>query len=129
MLLLEEPELRTAVIRSLICLLAVVTLMGAGCGENPNGQGLQEFGSITGRLIDDRTGNPITVSPITISVGSTPVTQVDNQGGFVLNHVPVGRQTVSINAIGYAPLTVDVNVVKGQASDAGYVRLKSTLAQ
>jgi len=120
---------RTAIIRSLLCLLGVVTLLGAGCGENPNGQGVQDFGSITGRLIDDRTGGPVTVSPITISVGSTPVTQVDNQGGFVLNHVPVGRQTININAIGYAPITVDVNVVKGQTSDAGYVRLKSTLAQ
>ena len=103
--------------------------MGAGCGENPNGQGLQEFGSITGRLIDDRTGAPVTVSPIYISVGTTVVSQVDNQGGFSIQHIPVGHQTVSVSAIGYATLSFDVNVLKDQASDTGYVRLKSTLAQ
>jgi hypothetical protein len=129
MLLLEEEPLRIAVIRTLLCTLAVVTLLGAGCGENPNGQGLQEFGTISGRLVDDRTGNPIGVSPIYISVGSTVVSQVDNQGGFVIPHVPVGKQTVNVNAIGYAPTSFDVVVVKDQTSDAGYVKLVSTLAQ
>lgn len=121
--------MRIAVIRSLLCILAAVTLLGAGCGENPNGQGLQEFGTISGRLIDDRTGDPITVSPIYISVGAAVVSQVDNQGGFVIPHVPRGKQTVSVNAIGYATYSFDVNVLKDQTSDAGYVRLKSTLAQ
>jgi hypothetical protein len=114
--------------RSLICALAVVTLLGAGC-ENPNGGGLQEFGSITGRLLDDRTGEPLSVSTVYISVGSVVVSQVDNKGGFVLPKVPVGKQTVNINAITYIPASFDVNVVKDQTSDAGYIRLKSTLAQ
>jgi len=114
--------------RSLLCLLAVVTLLGAGC-QNPNGQGLQDFGNITGRLLDDRSGNPVSVSPIYLSVGATVVSQVDNQGGFTIPHVPIGKQTVRVNAIGYAPSSFDVNVVKDQTSDVGYVRLTSTMAQ
>ena len=134
MRLLEDPALRIpsvrrAVINSLLCVLAGVTLLGAGCGENPNGQGLQDFGSITGRLLDDRTGQPVSVSPMTVSVGSTVVSQVDNQGGFVIPRVPVGKQTVTVYAIGYLPQTVDVNVVKDQASDAGYIRMKSVSSQ
>lgn len=134
MRLLEDPALRTppvrrAVINSFLCVLAAVTLLGAGCGENPNGQGLQDFGSITGRLIDDRTGQPVSVSPMTVSVGSTVVSQLDNQGGFVLPRVPAGKQTITVYAIGYLPQTLDVNVLKNQASDAGYIRMKSVSAQ
>lgn len=114
--------------RTLLALLAAVTLLGAGC-QNPNGGGLQEFGNITGRLLDDQTGAPVAVSPIYISVGAVVVSQVDNQGGFTLPHVPIGKQTVTINAITYAPMSFDVNVVKDQTSDVGYVRIKSTLAQ
>lgn len=114
--------------RSLICALAIVTLLGSGC-QNPNGQGLQEFGSITGRLLDDQTGEPLSVSTIYVSVGSTVVSQVDNKGGFTIPKVPIGKQTVNINAITYIPMSFDVNVVKDQTSDVGYIRLKSTLAQ
>jgi hypothetical protein len=112
---------------SLICLLAVVAV-GAGC-NNPNGEGVQEFGSITGRLIDDRTGEAISVSPIYVSVGSVVVSQVDNKGGFTFLKVPIGKQTVTVNAITYAPMSFDVNVVKDQTSDVGFIRMKSTLAQ
>ena len=114
--------------RSLICALAFVTLVGSGC-QNPNGQGLQQFGSITGRLIDDQTGEPLTVSKVYISVGSTVVSSVDAKGGFVIPKVPIGKQTVNVNALTYQPLSFDVNVVKDQTSDAGYIRMKSTLAQ
>ena len=114
--------------RALICALAIVTLLGSGC-QNPNGGGLQEFGSITGRLLDDRTGEPLSVSPVYVSVGSVVVSQVDAKGGFTLPKVPIGKQTVNINAITYVPMSFDVNVVKDQTSDIGYIRLKSTLAQ
>ena len=118
---------RGAAARACIGLLAL-TLLGAGC-QNPNGGGVQDFGTITGRLIDDRTGQPVTVSPIYISVGAAVVSQTDNQGGFVLPHVPVGKQTVTISAIGYASNSFQVEVVKDQTSEAGYVKLVSTLAQ
>lgn len=114
--------------QTLICLVAAAVTFAAGC-SNPNGGGVQDFGTITGRLLDDRTGKPLAVSPIYISVGANVVSQVDNQGGFTLSHVPIGKQTVSINAIGYQTYSFEVNVVKDQTSDAGYVRLKSTLAQ
>lgn len=114
--------------RTIFCLLSASMLAAAGCG-NPNGQGVQDFGTITGRLLDDRTGAPLSVSPIYISVGANVVSQVDNQGGFTIQRVPIGKQTVQVNAIGYQPYSFEVNVVKDQTSDAGYVRLKSTFAQ
>jgi hypothetical protein len=114
--------------RTLLCVLTACILMGAGC-QNPNGGGLQEFGTITGRLLDDRTGTAVAVSPIYISVGANVVSQVDNDGGFTIPHVPIGKQTVNVNAIGYAAYSFEVNVVKDQTSDAGYIRLTSTLAQ
>lgn len=115
-------------IRSLLFLVAAAITIATGC-SNPNGQGVQEFGTITGRLLDDSTGRPLSVSPIYISVGSNVVSQVDNQGGFTIAHVPIGKQTVNVNAIGYQTYSFEVNVVKDQTSDAGYVRLKTTLAQ
>jgi hypothetical protein len=114
------------VTRSLLCLLTAVTLLGAGC-QNPNGQGLQQFGAITGRLLDAQTNAPVTVSPVYISVGANVVSQVDNQGGFTIPHVPIGKQTVQVNAIGYQPASFEVNVLKDQTSDAGYIKLKPTL--
>ncbi|MGH7659761.1 MAG: carboxypeptidase-like regulatory domain-containing protein [Vulcanimicrobiaceae bacterium] len=116
------------VTRTLFCLLSASVLVAAGCG-NPNGQGVQEFGTVTGRLLDDRSGEPLRVSPIYISVGSNVVSSVDNQGGFTIKHVPIGKQTIQVNAIGYQSYSFEVNVVKDQTSDAGYVKLKSTLAQ
>ena len=114
--------------RSRLFVLAAATLLGAGC-SNPNGEGLQDFGSITGRLVDDRTGAAISVSPIYLSVGAVVVSQVDNEGGFTIAHVPIGKQTVTVNALTYAPLSFDVNVVKDQTSDVGYIKLTSTQSQ
>ena len=116
---------RTALLRIAASLLAVAMLEAPGC-QNPNAGGVQDFGSITGRLLDDRTGAPLTVSPIYVSVGAAVVSNVDNQGGFVIPRVPVGKQTVTVNAIGYLTTSFDVNVIKNQESDAGYVRLKPT---
>lgn len=116
------------VTRTQLCLWTASLLLAAGC-SNPNGQGVQEFGTITGRLLDDRTGQPVNVSPLYVSVGARVVSQLDNQGGFIIPHVPVGKQTVNVNAIGYQPYSFQINVVKNQTSDAGYVRIKSTLAQ
>ena len=114
--------------RSLLCLTLGIVLMGAGC-QNPNGGGVQDFGTITGRLLDARTGAPLSVSGVYISVGATVVSLVDSQGGFTIPHVPIGKQTVTVNAIGYETYSFQVNIVKNQNSDAGYIKLTSTLAQ
>jgi hypothetical protein len=100
-----------------------IALLGASGCENPNGNGVQDYGTIVGRLLDDRTGQPLAVSPVYVSVGATTVSQVDTQGGFVISRVPIGKQTVNVNAIGYRPFNVDVRVVKNETSDAGYLRL------
>ena len=106
-------------------LIALLLLCLVGCA-NPNGQGLQDFGTITGRLIDDKSGAPISVSPIYLTVGGRSFSNVDNQGGFVLNPVPIGQQIVTVTAIGYQTATTTINVLKNETSPAGDVRLRAS---
>ena len=86
----------------------------AACAPNPNGLGVTDTGTITGRLLDARTQQPI--NSATISVGAQAVRlSASDAGGFTLT-VPIGTQTVDINAIGYVPAHLRVVVHKGQPS-------------
>ncbi len=92
---------------------ALVSLLGlpmalAAC-SNPNGGGLQEFGTVVGRVVNANTSQPI---PNTIvSVGARTIAP-DGQGGFVLANVPIGMQTLSVQAAGYRPFSVALEVGK-----------------
>ena len=106
---------------SVLCLLAAgsVAFLGASGCDNPNGAGVTDTGSITGRLVDARTQQPI--STVTIAVGASLVRRLSaaDQGGFTLTDVPTGTQRVHITAIGYDPVDIPVVVRKGQSSDIG----------
>ncbi|MDQ2681353.1 MAG: carboxypeptidase-like regulatory domain-containing protein [Candidatus Eremiobacteraeota bacterium] len=107
-----------------ILLLAAVFLLGAanggGCSD-PNHIGVQEYGTIVGRVIDARTNAPI--GNALVSVGSLYTASTDNQGAFILKTVPAGDQTVSASAPGYTTETVDVDVKKDQTVSADYIKL------
>jgi Carboxypeptidase regulatory-like domain len=86
----------------------------AACAPNPNGLGVTDTGTIVGRLVDAKTQQPI--NSATVSVGTQAVRlSASDAGGFTLT-VPIGTQTVDINAIGYAAAHVPVVVHKGQQS-------------
>jgi hypothetical protein len=90
----------------------------AAC-DNPNGQGVADYGIIVGRVLNSQNQQPITLG--TVSVGSTIVLNLStaDQGGFVLQNIPIGTQTLVVNAPGYNPQT-------SQAGDGGIVRLDPT---
>lgn len=86
----------------------------AACAPNPNGQGVTDTGTITGRLVDAKTQQPINSATVAVGTQAVRLSGSDN-GGFTLT-VPIGTQTVDINSIGYAPAHLSVVVHKNQSS-------------
>lgn len=67
--------------------------------------------TIRGVILDKSIQTPI-IGATVVLVGSTPLkgTITDNEGGFQLSQVPIGRQTVKITYMGYKEMTMS-NVV------------------
>lgn len=95
--------------------------LGDGCSPTPNVVGVQDYGKITGRILDAMNNRPI--AGALVSVGSLYTAQADANGAFTLRTVPVGDQTVTARAPGYSTSTADVTVSKDTTVSAGYVRL------
>lgn len=93
---------------------------GGGCG-NPNSVGVQQFGTIVGRVLDATNNRP--VSGVLVSVGSLYTTYTDAKGGFTLSNIPIGSQQLTANAPGYLANTVPAHVHEKQTSNVGYVRI------
>ncbi len=110
--------------RWLAVLAGFVLLLGAdggGCSAPPHVVGVQDYGSITGRILDATTNLPI--PDVLVSVGSLYTASTDAKGAFVLSHVPIGQQTVTIRAPAYTTVTDTVMVTKDQGVSIGYARL------
>jgi len=106
----------------------IIGIALAAC-DNPNGQGVADYGNIVGRVLNSQNQQPISIG--TVSVGSTIVLNLStaDQGGFVLQNVPIGTQTLIISAPGYNPHQEQIQVQKdqtSQAGDGGIVRLDPT---
>jgi hypothetical protein len=72
------------------------------------------MGTITGRLVDAKTQQPISTATVSSGAQAVRLSPSDN-GGFTLN-VPIGTQPVDINAIGYQAAHLRVVVHKNQSS-------------
>jgi hypothetical protein len=98
--------------------IGLIAVLLAGCGPNPNPQGVTDTGTIVGNLVDARTNQPIGYA--TLAVG-TIVQQLtpNNNGQVLLQGVPTGTQTVHINSSGYQSIDVQVVVRKDQTSQLG----------
>jgi hypothetical protein len=104
-----HPTRRRALTR-LAQLLSLPVL--AGC-VNPNAIGVQDTGTISGRVSDAVTQAGI--ENAIVSVGT--VTGRTQAGGAFAIVVPIGQQTVIVSATGYQSLTgPTVNVVKNETS-------------
>lgn len=98
----------------------------AACAPNPNGMGVADYGTVTGRVVDSDSLQPIPGA--TVSIGNiVSITAGIDQGGFVLRNVPVGTQTITISAIGWQTYHGPIRVRKDQAADAGNIGLPSAL--
>jgi hypothetical protein len=105
-------------------ILALVALIG-GC--NPDGIGLQDFGTIVGRVAD-QNGNPLQGALVS-ATGTTYTFTTDKTGAFSIERVAVGEQTVTVHAAGYiGSATADVIVQKDQTVQAGDLKLTAVTA-
>jgi hypothetical protein len=112
--------------RSAFAIGFVACALGA-CAPN-NGVGFAEFGTVTGRIVDAPSLQPI--AGATIAIGNiVSVTAAIDQGGFVLRNVPVGTQTLTISATGWQSYRTQVTVAANQAADIGVIGLPSALAR
>lgn len=109
-----------------IWLLASVLLLGAagnsgGCQPDPNHIGVQDFGSIVGRVIDAKTNQPVNTA--LVAVGTTVTATTDTQGAFTLTNVPAGTQTITVSAGGYNTASVEAKVKKDTTTQLDYIKL------
>jgi hypothetical protein len=93
---------------------------GGGCSD-PHVVGVQDYGSVTGRVLDATTNLPIPNA--LISVGSLFTASADGRGAFVMSRVPIGQQTVTVRAPGYSTVTADITITKDEGVSIGYARL------
>jgi hypothetical protein len=106
-------------------LLGFVFLLGAEGGGCNNGVvGVQDYGAVTGRVIDAKTNRP--VGGALVSVGSLYLTYADPKGAFTIPKVPIGDQDVVARAPGYDASAVTVRIKKDQTVSADYVKLFAT---
>ena len=103
----------------------ILFALGDGCGATPNVVGVQDYGQVTGRVLDAMTNNPIPGA--IVSVGSLYTASADSKGVFLLDKVPAGDQTVTARAPGYGTDSADVTVKKDAGISAGYIRLVPTI--
>ncbi len=94
--------------------------LGDSCSPPPNVVGVQDFGRVTGRVLDAMTNRPIPNA--LLSVGSLYTTRADVNGAFTLRTV-AGDQTVTARAPGYSTTTADTTIPKDGTVSVGYVRL------
>ena len=98
---------------ALLFALFAATVGAKGCDSNYIG--VQDYGSVVGRVIDAKTNLPI--GGVLVNVGSLYVTRSAADGTFTLPKVPVGSQEVDFSATGYqAAPGVTVAVAKDQAN-------------
>ena len=103
---------------------AVLALAAAAGCVNPNAIGVQDTGSVYGRVIDATSQQP--VANAIVSVNSVLNQKTSADGTFNIQNVPIGTQTLTIYANGYQTNTVQVVVTKGIASPTGLISLTPT---
>lgn len=99
--------------------------LGDSCSPPPNVVGVQDFGRVTGRVLDAMTNRPI--ANALLSVGSLYTARADSTGAFVLRAV-AGDQTVTARAPGYTTVTADTTIAKDSTVSIGYIRLVALTA-
>ncbi|MDQ6929546.1 MAG: carboxypeptidase-like regulatory domain-containing protein [Candidatus Eremiobacteraeota bacterium] len=93
---------------------------GGGCGADPGHIGVQDYGSVTGRVIDAKTNKPVTAL---VAIGTTVTATTDAQGAFTLDKVPAGTETITASSGGYVTASMDVKVKKDQTTQVDYIKL------
>jgi len=104
-----------------VCALAV-------CAQNADGKVVAGYGTVTGRVVDTDSLQPIAGATITIG-NIVSITAAIDHGGFVLRNVPAGTQTVTIAAVGWKSYRTQITVPKDGSADTGVIGLPSSLSR
>jgi hypothetical protein len=104
-----------------ISLLALLGLLWVAAGYGAN------LGRLQGRVVDQRTGNPIARARARIVTDTGPVwTRTDRDGRFTFASVPVGSYDVTIHADGHAANVYRTLSCSGGISDADVLMAPSS---
>jgi TonB-linked SusC/RagA family outer membrane protein len=85
----------------------------------PMAANAQSGGTITGRVVDSRSGAPLTDAMVLVA-GTTLRVVTNGQGEYRIGSVPAGSQSVTASRIGYAGGTQRVTVAAGQTATANF---------
>jgi hypothetical protein len=102
-------------------ILGLVMLLTLGDSCNNAVVGVQDYGAVSGRVLDAMSNQPIPNA--IVSVGSLFTATADVNGSFTMPHVPIGLQQVTARSAGWTTVTVQVRVRKDTSVSAGYLRL------
>ncbi len=81
---------------------------------------MEQYGSLTGTVIDDLTGKPLYGA--TIILDNTAIgTSSDNDGEFTIQRLPAGEQTLAVRYMGYRSRTVPVSIIPGETMELNIV--------
>ncbi len=102
-------------------LLGFVFLLTVADSCNNGVVGVQDFGQVSGRVLDAMTNRPI--ANAIISVGSLFTATADGNGAFTLPRIPIGQQTITARMPGFSTVSAPIRVRKNEIAQAGYLRL------
>jgi hypothetical protein len=118
-LIAKENSMRKLWVLGFVFLLSLGA-NGGGC-SNPNAVGVQQFGTIVGRILDATNNRP--VANVLVSVGSLYTAYSDPNGAFTLSNIPIGHQVVTARMQGYEDNSLTVVVHQDQTTNSGYLRI------
>ncbi len=101
---------------------SLVDVVSTSVSQRPPGisQAVEVEGTITGRVTDSRSGEPIVAA--TVSVAGTQLGGITGQDGtYRVTRVPPGTCTVTARRIGYAPATKVATVPDGGTVSVDFV--------
>jgi Carboxypeptidase regulatory-like domain len=99
--------------------------LAVACSPNPNALGVTDTGTVTGRVVDAKTQQPIPTVVVSVG-GQTRYLSPSDQGGFTIQNMQIGTQPVLIHSPGYSDYSGSVIVRKDQTSDIGLIGLAPT---
>lgn len=105
--------------RSIVLGFVLLLALGDSCSNGV--VGVQDYGSVIGRVLDATTNRP--VPNAIVSVGSLYTASADAFGAFTLPRIPVGSQSVTARAPGFTTSSSDVRIRKDRTASVGYLRV------
>jgi iron complex outermembrane receptor protein len=102
-----------------VCALAI-------CAPGDRAIAASGYGTVTGRVVDTDSLQPIAGARVTIG-NIVSITAATDNGGFIIRNVPAGTATLTISAVGWKSYATQITVADGQSTDTGVIGLPSSL--